>query len=127
MIDQSWIVYFNDLFRSNWCLNQNKNITSKCWAFSSSDIWFVEAHFHSWTFILSVTFLKIVNPWVYLLSPLAHEVFLTPYHILAFLKKSIFSYIGDFPNFNQFFVIHMTLIVQEIVQIRSAIFYLSCS
>ena len=41
-----------------------------------------------------------------------------------FWKKSIFSYIGDFPNFNQFFVIHMTLIVQEIVQIRSAIFLL---
>ena len=69
----------------------------------------------------------MVNPCFYLLSPLADKVFLTPYHFFAFLKiykksKNIFSYIGDFPNFNQFFVIHMTLIVQEIVQIRSAIF-----
>ena len=60
--------------------------TSKCRAFSSSDIWSVEAHSHSWPFILSVTFIKIANPWFYLLSPLADKVFLTPYHIFAFLK-----------------------------------------
>ena len=81
---------------------------------------------------MSVTFQEIVNPWFYLTLHLAYKVFLTPYHIFAFLKikkksKNKFSHIGDFPKSNQLFVIHMKCIVQKIVQIRSAILDLSCS
>ena len=40
------------------------------------------------TFILSVTFQKIVNPWISLLSSLAHKVFFITLLHFATLKKA---------------------------------------